>query len=174
MPVYVMWIVAGPGASGFSTDSTTISFSFSGVTLAFCVAPPLVMVTSWKSMSTAFSVISEVGFSTPDGDRFVALESGLLEIGREGQFVILRSGHLGQTLRGSQRECQHEKGRYCENSLHCFPLRRLHRIVSKFCFKRAGSAPHTVRQCTPTRYGWRLAKVQLRAVATPFRTVMAQ
>ena len=59
-----MWMVAGPAASGFSTVSTTISFSFSSVTLAFCVVPPLVMVTSWKSMSTAFSVISEVGFST--------------------------------------------------------------------------------------------------------------
>ena len=41
-----MCIVAGPAAIGLSTESTTISFSFSGVTFAFCMAPPLVMLTS--------------------------------------------------------------------------------------------------------------------------------
>ena len=37
---------------------------FFGRDLRLLVVPPLVMVISWKSMSTAFSVISEVGFST--------------------------------------------------------------------------------------------------------------
>ena len=59
-----MCIAAGPAESGVSTAKTTISFSLSGVTFAFWLLPPLVMVTSWKSISAEFSVISEVGFST--------------------------------------------------------------------------------------------------------------
>ena len=53
-----------PRRSGFSTDSTTISFVFFGRDFRLLRWPPLVIVTSWKSMSTAFSVISEVGFKT--------------------------------------------------------------------------------------------------------------
>ncbi len=59
-----MCTVAAPTGNCFSTVSTTISLSLSGVTLAFWVIPPLVIVTSWKVMSTAFSVISAVGFNT--------------------------------------------------------------------------------------------------------------
>ena len=59
-----MRIVAGPVGSGLPTDSTTISCSFFGVMAAFCVTPPALIVTSWKLMSAAFSVISEVAFST--------------------------------------------------------------------------------------------------------------
>ena len=114
-----MWIVAGPAASGFSTASTTISLSFSGVTVAFCVAPPLVMLTSWKSMSAAFSVISDVGFSTRMADGFIAFEGGLFEIGSELEFVVVRScDPFGQPLRDRQRECQYEKSQNCKNSLH--------------------------------------------------------
>ena len=102
MPVYVMCIVAEPAASGFSTVSTTISFSFSGVTFAFCEAPLLVIVTSWKSMSTALSVISEVGFNTSNRNSLITFKFGLLKIWREREFVILRSCDFGQSLRGSQ------------------------------------------------------------------------
>ena len=63
MPVYAMCMVAVPAEIGFSTARVTISLSLSGVTFAFCVLPLLVMVTSWKSISTALSAISEVGFS---------------------------------------------------------------------------------------------------------------
>ena len=57
-------MVAAPAASGLPTANVAVSFSLSSVTLAFCVAPPLLMFTSRNSIPTELSTIWDVGFNT--------------------------------------------------------------------------------------------------------------
>ena len=62
--MYLMCSVAVPAGSSLSTVNVAISFFSSVETLAVCVCPPEVTVTSWKSISSAFSVMVLLGLAS--------------------------------------------------------------------------------------------------------------
>ena len=72
--MYLMCTVAAPAGSSLATVKVAISFFSSLETLAVCVWPAAVTVTSWKSISTAFSVMVLLGLVEREIDGLVAVE----------------------------------------------------------------------------------------------------
>jgi hypothetical protein len=54
-------------------------------------------------------------------DGFIAFKFGLVNIWSEREFIVLGPGNFRQSLRGRQRECEHDKGHSCKDALHGFP-----------------------------------------------------